>query len=424
MHIPIQMKLTSENIANDPLAIARTYRRGIQTGLWKSLREAAAIFQQAGLPIFQTPLTNAVRVSAYPNTILQLFDRIPLSNVGVLALIAAEKEIGVSALAERCAQIDQAMFAMERELLAAIANDEMSLDTETRPGSQKTRLKPARLPPLQLAKTFLEGIVAGKWSTCRDAGAVLKRTHTDVALAVQIWELPSEVLALFNVSEVTAKIGRELISLKKALGSDALIRMASEIANEGKRRPLDEVIGSLRERGSIGSPNMRAPLLIAKEYENGKVLGRWRSHTAAEAVLGMKKDTMGVAIRISKLPAEVLKLFDTEQFRFFDGQKLLKLQNKLGLQQLIQNASAVSSMKPVPRKIEIFELLAGRKQGSRVAPGEVNVEFRMISKGGVSHIRITCPEIDVLSGRLDEIKAWCEYLLAEKSPVPKKKVVG
>jgi hypothetical protein len=410
--------LTAETLSRDPIALARTYRRGLEGGLWSSLRSAEDALQKSGIPVSRTILEIAVQASALPSSVLRLFSAIPLTNGAARTLLGIVKRDGMAALLHRSEALNPGEFQSHEALLEALSNQKSTRDLDwlqTDPDAEITEF------PLLLAKIYAEGIESGRWITQTEAGLALGVPRPNVVRAIQISTLPVELLSLFSSGDLTFRLGRHLLSLRKSAGLGALINRASKVPDE--RRPLSSAaaLDVLRERGSAElainpveeSRQDDSPLTLAKKYETGKLGGLWTTMAGANTILRLPRDTVGDAVRVSKLPQLILGLFDAEEISRHEGKKLLSIARTLGPHMLLQNARKASTFLPRPSRAELFEMLAG----VQVPPDakEVAVTFHMNSKGRAAHIRVTGPNIALLSTRLDDIKGWCKFLLTQET---------
>jgi hypothetical protein len=418
-----EVKLTAETAARDPLALARTYQHGLRAGLWASLRDAVKVFRESRIPVSYAILHCAVKVSVLPVSVLRLFNDIPLTNAGAATLLKLTARDGLEALSERSERINPGQYQSCQTLLDALMGQEpLRSGARLRGGSNA----PRTVHPLMLASEYAEGVAAGKWLTRQDAALALGYTLSEVTQAVQISAVPSEVLALFREGDITLWVGRKLVSLCNSRGASVLIGLAAGVAVGSRPLSTKAAFDIL----SVASPGTRAsmdaaeqqriefPLGLAKEYERGKLQGRWSTRTDADSVLGLAKDTVGVALRISKLPRTVLEVFEPEEIIFFLGRKLLSIQKAVGHRIFLENAKAASATRPRPTREQIFAILAGDRHRPSRHSGHVQpvtVALRVRVSGAETYIRVTSPQIMLLGKHTEAIREWCELLLAKET---------
>lgn len=405
---------------NDPIRLARTYQHGLKSGLWRSLRGAIDILHNGGVPVSHSVLHRAVTVSRLPSDFLALFHEArPLTHAAVQEIDEIRLRDGVDELMRRAKAPSIDGVKSLRDLLDALAGP-LPLKRNKQKTSQVARSSTDL--PLPLAKIYAEGVCAGSWANRAAAARALGMTGWEVKLAVQIAALPSEITALFNRDDLTFWLGRQILSLASQKGIDSLVALAVEIPAE--QRPLSVVDGMTLLKGMQIEADginreildLNLPLILAKEFAQGKEDGRWLTRRAAEKALGVRKDLVAAAVRIAELPQKVLSLFDAREINFSFGRKLLEIQKTVGSAAFLRFANQAAALQPQPTKKVIVQILSGTPITAPPLQMEsVTVRFHAGRVRGGAHIRVSGPHIQLLAKHTKAIQNWCELLLKQET---------
>lgn len=240
---------------NDPLRLAALYQAGLG-GQWRSYREASAkLAADFKVKIGFARIREAVAVSELPSEILGLFGEVGIANRTARELLKAANAQGVASLVER-AQLVRPSGKSRTELMALIC------------GLNGTVLKP-RNKPLQLAKTYNDGLKDGKWKTSKEAATRLGIGERTINRAIAIASLPEEVLALFP--SIGARTGQHLVELTRIRGDAHMITLAIEASREIPRLSPEELpghfLGLARGKGRVALRKSGSNLIL--EYHLG-----------------------------------------------------------------------------------------------------------------------------------------------------------
>jgi hypothetical protein len=179
--------------------------------------------------------------------------------------------------------------------------------------------------------------------------------------------------------------------------------------------------------------NHNISLTLAKEYADDIKSDRWNTQKEASLALKVARSNFVRTVRISRFPVELLPLFRSDDLTFRVGRRLLLLSKSTGLDALLDRASMVSvdrrqlsstaahaAQKCTNRVENLSTAFAGtpvrdaRRCANPSDVKEIAITFHMNSKGHAAHIRLTGPNIALLSKNLDEVKAWWEVFLARE----------
>jgi len=220
---------------------------------------------------------------------------------------------------------------------------------------------PISRDPIALADLYYAGLDKN-WNNQKEALAAMARfspkvTREALSRAISVSKLPKEVLRLFEVAGIWSRTARALVRLSRKYGATALEDRAKAIDPTG--RSWNEIIALLDGREAVppkrvvGAPSA---LSLAAQYKQGLAEGRWTSiHSAVEVCKVWRRQTLSQAIAISKLPPEVLELFDYRPLTFSIGATLLRIQKALGSQELSRRAA---EMLKAPRRRSTDEIVA------------------------------------------------------------------
>jgi hypothetical protein len=403
---------TAESLPLDPLALACYYHHGLKAGLWTSISTARAALKDSSILVSRDVFQRALRVYTLPNSVLGLFTEVHLTNAAANTLLTIAKRDGLPELLQRSQALNANDFPSTEALLEALGK--RLEEIRTVPESE------IAVFPMLLAKEYIAGLESGRWSTQAEASLMLKVPRQHVVRAVQISRLPVELLELFNPNDLTFRVGRRLLSLKESIGLDLLINRASPISADRKPlAPLAAFSFLLQKEPSESTAarfqnlQIDSALVVAKMYKFGKRELQWSTMAGANKVLGLPENTVGRAVRVSKLPQVVLTLLGGDQISHREGKRLLSIVKLVGPHALLQNARSASKILPRPSRENLFALLAGAPI-SREVKG-VGVTFHVTSRGHAAHIRVSGANVVLLNKYLDEIKEWCDFLLLKDS---------
>jgi hypothetical protein len=148
----------------------------------------------------------------------------------------------------------------------------------------------------------------------------------------------------------------------------------------------------------------RRPFALAAEYAAGKTIGRWPTMSAAEAALGLYKDAVGNAVRISALPHQVVALFNDEELSFELGRRLLAIRKCVGVNAMRRNAEIIRLSGMQLSNEVILAVLAG----APIPAQDPVVSIKLVSRKTGSHLRIESDHMTELVKYIDEIQSYCE----------------
>jgi hypothetical protein len=211
----IRTTIAAKAAVDDPLRLAEIYRAGLGRH-WNSLRDGSVQLAALNLKASAARLQQAVRISAFPREILDLFKHTGLVNRTARELIRASNEQGLEQLKIRAAAIDPAGKS-RTQLCALLFGDE--------PAGSSYRAH-SKERPLVLDRRYQEGIRSGLWSSTREAAQVLGVDQARLVKASKIAGLPEEVKLLFPGQTLTFALGWQLIQLTKLRGSESMRRVA------------------------------------------------------------------------------------------------------------------------------------------------------------------------------------------------------
>ncbi|WP_157697565.1 hypothetical protein [Caballeronia calidae] len=265
---------------------------------------------------------------------------------------------------------------------------------------------PISRDPLALAELYQSGL-GTSWKTRREAVAAFARFTPKVAAgalsrAITVSKLPPPVLALFETAGVWPETARHLIRLARKHGPDVLCQSAMEIDPLGLAwsEIIDRLDGrEVRRPKRIVSPI--SPLALATEYKRGIDERRWTSMvTAVAACPTWERTRLAKAIAISKLPSEVLQLFELKRITYDLGATLVKIRKTIGEREMTARANKMLS---APRRRTTNEILANLLQ---VRP-EQGVELAVRREHGamVFEFKVTLDEAEELMMGANEIAA-------------------
>jgi hypothetical protein len=230
--------------------------------------------------------------------------------------------------------------------------------------------KPLSRNPLALAAVYKDGLGTA-WQNQKEAAAVLARMNVNrahVNRAVRTASMPEAVLRLLELVEVTNETARELIRLENALGRGELERRAERL--ESAPRPWREVIADL-DGVAATAKRRRAtraltPLERAAAYAEGIAANLWSTVTQASALTGWDRTDLSRSIAVSKLPRQILDLFDGRTFTVELADTLLAFQRSLGLERLVRNAEIIRERPMRRTRDELLNALAGARSSPHV----------------------------------------------------------
>jgi len=207
--------IAAKAAVDDPLRLAEIYRAGLGRH-WNSLRDGSVQLAALNLKASAARLQQAVRISAFPREILDLFNHTGLVNRTARELIRASNEQGLEQLKIRAAAIDPAGKS-RTQLCALLRGDELA-------GSSYRAHSKER--PLVLDQRYRDGLRSGLWSSTREAAQILGVDQARLVKASKIAALPEEVRLLFPGQALTFALGWQLIQLTKLRGSESVRRVA------------------------------------------------------------------------------------------------------------------------------------------------------------------------------------------------------
>jgi hypothetical protein len=228
--------------------------------------------------------------------------------------------------------------------------------------------RPIARNPLLLAELYLSGLAKTRWTTQKEALAALSHlrpsiTRQNLSRAVSVAKLPPTVLSLFGTAGIWTNTARLLVSLASKHGVQVLADRASDINPNGLTwhqilRLLDgqEAAAPMPRRRSM------TPLVLAEMYAKGVEKGRWNSMTGAAEAMGWHKGDLTKAVAISRLPVEVLQLFEGKTLVLAHGEVLLKLHRALGAVTMADRAKAMLIQPKRRTPEQIISLLIGVKE--------------------------------------------------------------
>jgi hypothetical protein len=403
---------TAESLPLDPIALARYYHHGLKARLWTSIPTAQAALKDSGILVSRDVFLRALRVYRLPNSVLELFDEVHLTNAAANTLLVIVKRDGLSMLLQRSETINAKDLPSREAILEALGK---SLnEKEIVPGSEIAAF------PLLLAKEYFTGLESGKWSTQAEACKILQVPRHHIVYAIQISRLPLELLELFSPNDSTFRVGRRLYSLTQTTSPELLISRASQVLAERKPLPPAAAFAVLLQKetpqfaaGRFENPQIDSVLIVAKMYEIGKRELQWSTMANADKLLGFPENTVGRAVRVSKLPQVVLKLLGGDQISHKEGKRLLSIVRLVGPHALLKNARSASKLFPKPSRENLFALFAGASVSREVK--QLEVSFHVTTNGHAAHIRISGHDVVLLGKYLDEITGWCDFLVARES---------
>jgi hypothetical protein len=211
----IRTNIAARAALEDPLRLAELYLAGLGRR-WNSLREASAQLAALNLKASASRLQQAVRISAFPREILDLFEQTGLVNRTARELIRVSNEQGLEPLRVRATAINPAGKS-RTQILALLCGDEIA-------GSSYRAHSTER--PLALDQRYSNGQRSGLWSSTREAAQALGIDQARLVKASKIAALPEEVRALFPGQALTYAVGWQLVQLANLRGSEAIRQVA------------------------------------------------------------------------------------------------------------------------------------------------------------------------------------------------------
>ncbi|CAB3808254.1 hypothetical protein LMG28614_06764 [Paraburkholderia ultramafica] len=206
-----------QSVVDNPLHLAALYRTGYGKR-WNSLREASKQLLSFNMRASANRIQQAVKVSEFPDEILNLFRQAGIVNRTARELIRAKNEQGLDRLTIRAGTIDPAGKS-RTQILSLLCGNEGA-------GSSYRAYTNER--PIVLNERYRDGLRSGLWSSTREAAEVMGVTQSRIAEAAMVAALPEEVQALFPGQSLTSAIGWQLVQLTKLRGSRAVREVAIE----------------------------------------------------------------------------------------------------------------------------------------------------------------------------------------------------
>jgi hypothetical protein len=228
----MNQKLSAKPLAQNPLALAAVYRNGLGK-TWNNQTEAAVAL--ARISVTRTHINRAARVAAMPAAVLSLFTTVRMLDHTARELIRLERKVGRDEMEQRASQIS-AVGRSWREIIAMLGGEALTPSSKIRFPSKA---------PLERASLYAEGLATNLWSTVVEAANITGWERAKLAKAIAISELPSVVLFLFEGKYLSLEIGETLISIKRAIGTETMVRNARVLQDNPKRRSMDELINAL-----------------------------------------------------------------------------------------------------------------------------------------------------------------------------------
>lgn len=226
--------------------------------------------------------------------------------------------------------------------------------------------------PLALAALYHSGL-GTKWKNQRqaaDALARLKVTRSHINRAVRLVSLPEAVLALFSSVQILDITGRHLLRIHRSLGAPELEQRAAQINPKG--RSWQEIVAMLEGKEPV-APVYRlhqsdtTPLERAAKFKEGLAANAWATIAEAADATGWNRRDLSNAVAIANLPPEVVSLFDGKRLSKDVGKTLLGIQQAIGIEKMLRNASALHD-RPRRRTIEeLINALAGVPSSSEMS---------------------------------------------------------
>lgn len=238
---------------------------------------------------------------------------------------------------------------------------------------------------LLLASVYQSGLGKTWQNQTEAAGALarLKVTRAHINRAVRLNAMPRAVLSLFSLTKVRDATARELIRIENNLGRDELQRRAENIDAKGRRwqelvAMLEGVPPPIRRRAEWKDVT---PMERASQFANGLASNLWSTVAEAATITGWDRPKLARAVAISKLPSEVLSLFDGSYMSLEVGETLIGIQRTIGKEKLIRNAMSLHDRPKRRTTDELLNALAGARDYSdmslkiRATPTRISFEM-------------------------------------------------
>jgi hypothetical protein len=178
--------------------------------------------------------------------------------------------------------------------------------------------------------------------------------------AVRLAALPEAILSLLSSTGVLDGTARELLRTERELGVEELQRRAVEIDPQGRSR--SEILALLKgDPKATSAYTPVAPLDRAAQFAEGVAANLWSSIAEASRQTGWNREDLSRCVAISKLPPDVLNLFEGKVLSMEVGQTLIAVQRTIGVDKMLRNAKAIHD-RPKRRTVDqLINELAGSK---------------------------------------------------------------
>jgi len=257
--------------------------------------------------------------------------------------------------------------------------------------------------PLRLAALYEAGL-GTHWNNQQEASERMRTSYNintsacGISQAINVSELPEEILQLFKDVSLLNRTARQLISAKRTQGIDQLVERAKAIDPSGKTRLqlVALLCGEAPPRRRIADLTL---LQLAEKHKEGVTAGAWSTLQDGAQALRVAKNRLVIATNVAKLPQEVLDLFPSESLTLSLGRRLLAISKARGVKAIrriaIQAKIAVPRLSPE----ELLKRFVGVKSDK--------VEVKLSQKGGKLVLEYHCdPDDPETETRLAMIANW------------------
>lgn len=210
-----------------------------------------------------------------------------------------------------------------------------------------------------LTMSYHRGVAEGRWTNQAGALEALGVSQAELSTALQLSELPAEIVALFesevDITSHTVRVIRETIArdgltkvrqrIRQQAAGAKLTRRAALMLIKGRTSDSKRALRwSGQDEERIVNRPLDLPKNISDRYHLGVTQGEWNSYSECARVLNLSRRNISDAVAIRELPDCIRHLFDERSLSFAVGRRLLAMRKDMGVDEMIERARRIDDM--------------------------------------------------------------------------------
>ncbi|CDY75857.1 hypothetical protein BGLT_00402 [Caballeronia glathei] len=220
------------------------FNQGASEGRWKTQSEAAK-----HLGVSCSDLSRALKIETLPEEILNLHESpTAITSHTIRMYQNAIAKDGLATVLSRVRQYPADTPKLSNRVVVSIVTGRMSasqLALKTAP--RRSTITNESLP-VDLATTYHEGILSGKWTSKSGGAQALNVSARTLREAIAIRDLPMDVRFLISTAPLTFKLGRKILRLAEEIGHQELHARAKKVEPTSAIRTAANVLDELERK--------------------------------------------------------------------------------------------------------------------------------------------------------------------------------